>query len=195
MTVDELRKKINNLISRSLKQRDIARIAGISEGALSRFLNGDSNLNYENGSKLIQYLENSVTTTDKIKMICKYFDIDYGMAQNLYTRLKAAGLLKKIIDHPGDIATEEERTKWVKITCPECGSDMKVKEGKYGQFWSCVRYPKCEGTRDIKNTKKPTATDIAEVSAKLTKALKYIEEMGSVDEAQKWLGVAVQSLS
>lgn len=34
-------------------------------------------------------------------------------------------------------------------TCPECGSSMVRKEGRYGMFLSCTRYPACRGTRDL----------------------------------------------
>lgn len=33
--------------------------------------------------------------------------------------------------------------------CPICGSEMKLREGNYGTFWGCTRYPKCLGTRKI----------------------------------------------
>ena len=34
--------------------------------------------------------------------------------------------------------------------CPEpgCGKKMILREGKYGRFWGCPRYPRCTGTRD-----------------------------------------------
>src|ERR1043165_5693693 len=36
--------------------------------------------------------------------------------------------------------------------CPECGSEMKLREGRRGtnvggKFWGCPRYPECKGTR------------------------------------------------
>ena len=33
--------------------------------------------------------------------------------------------------------------------CPVCGSEMQLREGKYGTFWGCKRYPKCSGTKHI----------------------------------------------
>jgi DNA-binding helix-hairpin-helix protein with protein kinase domain len=33
--------------------------------------------------------------------------------------------------------------------CPRCGSPMRRRSGKYGQFWGCSRYPSCRGTRNI----------------------------------------------
>lgn len=32
-------------------------------------------------------------------------------------------------------------------TCPRCGSPMRRRSGRYGQFWGCSRYPVCKGTR------------------------------------------------
>jgi DNA-binding helix-hairpin-helix protein with protein kinase domain len=34
-------------------------------------------------------------------------------------------------------------------TCPLCGSPMRRRSGRYGQFWGCSRYPGCKGTRKI----------------------------------------------
>lgn len=32
--------------------------------------------------------------------------------------------------------------------CSICGAPMRKKVGKYGEFWSCERFPDCKGTRD-----------------------------------------------
>ena len=32
-------------------------------------------------------------------------------------------------------------------TCPKCESPMVQRNGKYGAFWGCTRYPECRGTR------------------------------------------------
>jgi ssDNA-binding Zn-finger/Zn-ribbon topoisomerase 1 len=32
--------------------------------------------------------------------------------------------------------------------CPKCGAPMKVKNGKFGKFWSCTRFPDCRGSMD-----------------------------------------------
>ncbi|MGE4492962.1 MAG: topoisomerase DNA-binding C4 zinc finger domain-containing protein, partial [Syntrophotalea sp.] len=34
-------------------------------------------------------------------------------------------------------------------SCPRCGSPMRRRSGRYGQFWGCSRYPRCKGTRKI----------------------------------------------
>jgi len=35
-------------------------------------------------------------------------------------------------------------------TCPKCGGPMALRDGRYGKFWSCLRYPECRGTRNVK---------------------------------------------
>ena len=34
--------------------------------------------------------------------------------------------------------------------CPLCGSIMYIREGKYGEFLGCSKYPNCKGTKKIK---------------------------------------------
>ena len=33
--------------------------------------------------------------------------------------------------------------------CPRCNSQMQRRSGKYGQFWGCSKYPRCNGIRKI----------------------------------------------
>jgi len=33
------------------------------------------------------------------------------------------------------------------LLCPECGAPMELREGRFGRFYGCTRYPECKGTR------------------------------------------------
>lgn len=33
------------------------------------------------------------------------------------------------------------------MKCSKCGNDMLLKEGKYGLFWGCSKFPKCNSTK------------------------------------------------
>lgn len=33
-------------------------------------------------------------------------------------------------------------------SCPHCGLLMRKRNGRYGLFWGCLRYPSCRGTED-----------------------------------------------
>lgn len=32
--------------------------------------------------------------------------------------------------------------------CPKCGKKMKLRSGKFGQFWGCTGYPSCRWTQE-----------------------------------------------
>jgi hypothetical protein len=32
-------------------------------------------------------------------------------------------------------------------SCPQCNGPMSLKNGKFGEFWSCRNFPGCKGTR------------------------------------------------
>jgi len=32
--------------------------------------------------------------------------------------------------------------------CPVCNGIMRLRTGRHGDFWSCVNYPNCDGTRN-----------------------------------------------
>jgi hypothetical protein len=55
-------------------------------------------------------------------------------------------------------------------TCPICGEKMVLKEGKYGPFWGCSRFPECGGLRNLKG--KPNRATIAQTKAQKKKGLK-----------------------
>ena len=35
------------------------------------------------------------------------------------------------------------------VSCPQCGAAMRQRNGKFGSFWGCSRYPDCRGTRQV----------------------------------------------
>ena len=35
---------------------------------------------------------------------------------------------------------------WNKMDCPECDGKMVLRNSKYGTFWGCENYPKCNAT-------------------------------------------------
>ena len=47
------------------------------------------------------------------------------------------------------------RTGNIKVTtseakqCPKCGSKMFLRNGRFGKFYGCSRYPLCKGTRNF----------------------------------------------
>ncbi|WP_148863344.1 DNA topoisomerase III [Marinobacter fonticola] len=37
------------------------------------------------------------------------------------------------------------------VHCPQCRAPMRERDGKFGPFWACSRYPQCKGTRPIED--------------------------------------------
>lgn len=44
--------------------------------------------------------------------------------------------------------TDPESIK-LEFTCPNCGANLKFKEGKFGEFLGCSKYPSCKYTTKI----------------------------------------------
>jgi DNA topoisomerase-1 len=62
-----------------------------------------------------------------------------------YPECKNAKMFRK--DEEGKIMVEESPS--VDERCPQCDSPMIVKEGRYGKFLACSRYPDCKGTKSV----------------------------------------------
>ncbi len=49
---------------------------------------------------------------------------------------------------------EKKKPESTGEVCPECGSDLVIRKGKYGEFVACSNYPKCRYIKkDVKETK------------------------------------------
>ena len=55
------------------------------------------------------------------------------------------------MDREGQIIKKEEQPEPVKtdIKCEICGSDILIRQGRYGNFYACSNYPKCKHTKPI----------------------------------------------
>ena len=38
--------------------------------------------------------------------------------------------------------------------CPVCEGEMISRQGQYGKFWGCMKFPECKGTRDANGRSK-----------------------------------------
>ncbi len=47
----------------------------------------------------------------------------------------------------GTAGMQEPRGDIIAPSCPRCGGLMKLRRGSRGEFWGCVNYPSCRGTR------------------------------------------------
>lgn len=58
----------------------------------------------------------------------------------------------RYIEKTGELTNQNLSNKNRKIetpVCPLCGGPMRLRNGMYGEFWSCLKYPECKGTRNV----------------------------------------------
>src|SRR3990167_4706384 len=55
------------------------------------------------------------------------------------------------------------------LTCPTCGSEMIIKLGKSGKFYSCEKFPECTGARPIEGKELEGPKDTGELCPKCGK--------------------------
>lgn len=49
-----------------------------------------------------------------------------------------------------DLAMRPKNGKEDRKICPKCGKPMKIRSGRYGEFWGCWGYPDCRYTENIR---------------------------------------------
>lgn len=57
-----------------------------------------------------------------------------------------------------DPKIKELEEKYKDEKCDKCGSEMKIKNGKYGPFLACSGYPKCKNIKNISTSGAPAVT-------------------------------------
>lgn len=59
-------------------------------------------------------------------------------------------------NHNMDLLNKKEKEKNLpqNLKCPECSGEMVSRNGKFGTFWGCKKFPVCEGTRDVNGLSK-----------------------------------------
>lgn len=71
-----------------------------------------------------------------------------------------------------DVSKKEFTEKPTKEKCPECGSPVLIRLGRYGEFYACSNFPKCKYTKSLKENSlgiKCPKCEAGEVVAKRTK--------------------------
>lgn len=60
--------------------------------------------------------------------------------------------MAKIEGGKANIKSQKVVTK-IDEKCPDCGGELVIRKGKYGEFIACLNYPKCKYSRDLDNAK------------------------------------------
>lgn len=68
-----------------------------------------------------------------------------------YTHTEIQTMVKKLQALTNkDFAEKQQHIENIKTKCPFCGSELVLRNGKFGRFWGCSTYPKCKFTRPEK---------------------------------------------
>lgn len=89
--------------------------------------------------------ESKMLITFNLSIVIESADVDSAIQR--ISELKSVFLTYKDVNEV-TIEPLKPSSKPENVKCPDCGSEMKSRTGKYGTFWGCVNYPKCTGTRD-----------------------------------------------
>ncbi|HAA2017564.1 TPA_asm: DNA topoisomerase I [Campylobacter coli] len=73
--------------------------------------------------------------------------------------------MRKVEEGKTKIASQKTVTK-LGENCPDCGGELAIRKGRFGEFVACLNFPKCKYSRNLKNESK----NEAEVSASKAKA-------------------------
>lgn len=75
--------------------------------------------------------------------------------------------MRKIDEGKKNIASQKTITK-IDEACPQCGGELAIRKGRYGEFIACLNFPKCKYSRNLNKAtsenaekKKPNGTGIA----------------------------------
>ncbi|EAI8646313.1 TPA: type I DNA topoisomerase [Campylobacter lari] len=61
--------------------------------------------------------------------------------------------MRKIDEGKKNIKSQKTITK-IDETCPDCGGELAIRKGRYGEFIACLNFPKCKYSRNLKQENK-----------------------------------------
>ena len=61
--------------------------------------------------------------------------------------------MRKIDEGKSKIASQKTFTK-IDETCPQCGGELAIRKGRFGEFIACLNFPKCKYSRNLKSESK-----------------------------------------
>ncbi|MDI9245117.1 DNA topoisomerase III [Marinobacter sp. CHS3-4] len=105
------------------------------------------------GKALIESLPESVSTPDMTAIwesTLEQIRRGEGDPRQFLTDLQ--NQIRKLVSGPGSLSPQPEPETSGGVHCPKCRAPMREREGKFGAFLACTRFPDCNGTRPIDDT-------------------------------------------
>ncbi len=100
--------------------------------------------------KLDEFFSSVINVKYTANMESQLDEIADGKMEKLTSLNKFYNPFMKLIDNAKE---NMEKIQPVKIgeSCPECGGDLVIRKGKYGEFVACSNYPKCKYHHDLES--------------------------------------------
>jgi len=106
----------------------------------------------ENLTKKNVELKKKTLTEEKTDQVCEKCGSPMVIKTGRYGRFYACSnypeckntknIAKEVV--PGETPTESQEENKLEEKCPECGSALQIKRGKFGKFIGCSNYPNCK---------------------------------------------------
>jgi hypothetical protein len=139
--------------------------------------------------KTPEQIEATRKWNEQVKKIGTFYSLSRDLAIQKHSEFTDRGTLEE------ELEKIKKGTPFSGKFCPRCGSPMQKRMGRLGAFWGCTKYPNCNGTISIKSEiVKVAETMKEEMKQKTDIAMKYINEIGGMDEARRWLMIVAQIL-
>ncbi len=111
------------------------------------------------GKALIGALPHSVSTPDMTAVweaTLERIRNGEGDPRNFLAELQTQ--IHQLITSPSSESQRKSSGQQSAIHCPKCRSPMRQRDGKYGAFHACTRFPDCNGTRQLEDTQPADGT-------------------------------------
>ena len=110
---------------------------------------GDADLSNVHSNTHVVYGENLISTIRSYSTVYLR-DEDVEKIYNHLCQINVSEYVSNATHvHNIHVAKEIKRSKIAEGKCPQCGGNLILRQGKYGQFCGCSNYPKCKFTLDL----------------------------------------------
>lgn len=106
-------------------------------------------------TKLQEFFDSIINVTYTAKMETHLDDIANGERDSVQELSNFYGTFEPLLQKAYD-EMEKKELERVGKTCPQCGSELVYRNGRFGKFISCVDFPKCRYTESENNEENET---------------------------------------
>ena len=106
-------------------------------------------------TKLQEFFDSIINVTYTAKMETHLDDIANGERDSVQELSNFYGTFEPLLQKAYD-EMEKKELESVGKTCPQCGSELVYRNGRFGKFISCIDFPKCRYTESENNEENET---------------------------------------